>query len=84
MQSDRMEVLFDGVLPIKVKDGVILVETRIEVLRAANRLDVRVDMSEVERQSRVYYSKAIADGSQEVIHYEYVHGIRLSQTGDSL
>lgn len=46
-----------------IEDLDILVTTRIEVLRAANRLDASVDMSEVERQSRDYYSKAIADGS---------------------
>ena len=40
-----------------------LVMTRIEVLRAANKLDESVDMSEVERQSRDYYTKALADGS---------------------
>ena len=40
-----------------------LVRTRIEVLRAANKLDESVDMSEVERQSRDYYTKALADGS---------------------
>ncbi|WP_022776072.1 GNAT family N-acetyltransferase [Butyrivibrio sp. AE2015] len=46
-----------------IEDLDILVTTRIEVLRAANRLDASVDMSEVERQSRDYYSKAMADGS---------------------
>ena len=46
-----------------IEDLDILVATRIEVLRAANRLDASIDMSEVERQSRDYYSKAIADGS---------------------
>ena len=40
-----------------------LVRTRSEVLRAANKLDESVDMSEVERQSRDYYTKALADGS---------------------
>ena len=40
-----------------------LVRTRIEVLRAANKLDERVDMSEVERQSKDYYEKALTDGS---------------------
>ena len=40
-----------------------LVRTRIKVLRAANKLDESVDMSEVERQSRDYYKKAFADGS---------------------
>lgn len=46
-----------------IEDLDILVTTRIEVLRAANGLDASVDMSEVERQSRDYYSKAMADGS---------------------
>ncbi|SES38370.1 L-amino acid N-acyltransferase YncA [Butyrivibrio fibrisolvens] len=46
-----------------IEDLDILVTTRIEVLRAANRLDASIDMSEVERQSRDYYSKAMADGS---------------------
>ncbi len=40
-----------------------LVRTRITVLRAANKLDENVDMSEVERQSKDYYEKALADGS---------------------
>lgn len=38
-----------------IEDLDILVATRIEVLRAANRLDASIDMSEVERQSREYY-----------------------------
>ena len=46
-----------------IEDLEILVITRIEVLRAANRLDASVDMSEVERQSRDYYSKAMIDGT---------------------
>ena len=40
-----------------------LTATRIEVLRAANKLDSDADMSEVERQSREYYTKALNDGS---------------------
>lgn len=40
-----------------------LVRTRIIVLRAANKLDESADMSEVERQSRDYYKKALADGT---------------------
>ncbi|MBP3824699.1 MAG: GNAT family N-acetyltransferase [Butyrivibrio sp.] len=40
-----------------------LVRTRIKVLRAANKLDESVDMSEVERQSKDYYEKALTDGS---------------------
>lgn len=40
-----------------------LVETRIEVLRAANKLCADTDMGEVERQSYFYYQKALSDGS---------------------
>lgn len=46
-----------------IEDLDVLVTTRIEVLRAANKLDASVDMSEVERQSRDYYSKAMVDGT---------------------
>ena len=41
----------------------LLVATRIEVLRAANRLDDAADLTEVEAQSRLYYQRALADGS---------------------
>lgn len=41
----------------------ILVKTRTEVLRAANKLCADTDMSEVERQSYRYYQKALCDGS---------------------
>jgi len=41
----------------------LLTSSRVEVLRAANRLPDGVDMSEVERQSREYYKKALVDGS---------------------
>lgn len=40
----------------------MLVRTRIIVLRAANRLPDDEDMSEVERQSRAYYGRALANG----------------------
>lgn len=40
-----------------------LVATRIEVLRAANRLPGDADLSAVEAQSRRYYEAALADGS---------------------
>lgn len=46
-----------------VEDINILVETRIEVLRAANKLCSDTDMSEVKRQSYSYYQKALYDGS---------------------
>ena len=41
----------------------ILVETRMEVLRAANRLDASADMTQVERETRAYYRSALADGT---------------------
>ena len=41
----------------------LLTKTRIQVLRAANRLDDSADMSEVETESRAYYKKALADGT---------------------
>ena len=41
----------------------ILTETRIEVLRAANRLDASADMTQVERETRAYYRSALADGT---------------------
>lgn len=44
-------------------DLALLTETRIEVLRAANRLAPDVDLTEVERESRRYYEEALADGS---------------------
>lgn len=46
-----------------LEDIDLLTETRIEVLRAANKLSGDVDMSEVERQSYDYYQKALRDGS---------------------
>ncbi len=39
----------------------ILVETRIEVLRAANKLDAAVDMKEVEKQSYEYYKSSLTE-----------------------
>jgi len=39
-----------------------LVQTRIIVLRAANKLSDDVDMSEVENQSREYYTNAMTSG----------------------
>ncbi len=41
----------------------LLTETRITVLRAANGLSESADMSEVEKTSREYYERALADGS---------------------
>lgn len=50
-----------------IEDLDMLVSTRIEVLRAANRLDDSFDMTVVERESRVYYEKALADGSHMAV-----------------
>ena len=41
----------------------LLVETRLEVLRAANGLAADADMGEVEEQSREYYREALRDGT---------------------
>ena len=41
----------------------ILVETRIEVLRVANKLDAAVDMKEVEKQSYEYYKSALTENT---------------------
>lgn len=41
----------------------ILVQSRIEVLRAANKLTEAVDMTEVEEQSYVYYKEALSNGT---------------------
>lgn len=40
-----------------------MTESRIEVLRVANRLTDDVDMAEVEAESREYYKKALSDGT---------------------
>jgi len=40
----------------------LLVSTRIQVLQAANQLDAAVDMSIVERESRLYYQEALRQG----------------------
>ena len=41
----------------------LLVTTRVEVLRAANRLDDSADLSEVAAQSRDYYLRALRDNT---------------------
>lgn len=40
-----------------------LTQSRIEVLRAANKLSENIDMTEVQNQTYAYYSKALVDGS---------------------
>lgn len=46
-----------------IEDIDILTETRIQVLRAANKLSDDVDMSEVKVQSYNYYKKSLCDGT---------------------
>lgn len=46
-----------------LEDVDILTATRIEVLRAANKLSDDIDMSEVKKQSYDYYNKALRDGT---------------------
>ena len=50
-----------------LEDLDLLTSSRIEVLRAANKLDSSVDMSEVEASSREYYKRALADGTHTAI-----------------
>lgn len=51
-----------------IEDINILTKSRIEVLKAANKLADNVDMAEVEAQSYDYYKKALSDG----IHTAYL------------
>lgn len=46
-----------------MEDINLLTKSRIEVLKAANRLADDVDMAEVEAQSWDYYRKALSDGT---------------------
>lgn len=56
-----------------------LTETRIRVLRAANKLSSGTDMSEVERQSYEYYRQALSDGTH--IAYLVFDGSRFVGAG---
>ncbi len=46
-----------------IKDLDVLTETRIDVLKAANKLSDDVDMSEVKVQSYNYYKRALVDNT---------------------
>ena len=50
-----------------VEDLDLLVRTRIEILRAANRLPDDADMRAVEAASRDYYLRALSDGTHTAI-----------------
>ena len=56
-----------------------LVETRCMVLRAANQLPEDTPLPEVERQSRAYYEKALAEGTHTA--YLVWDGKTLAGTG---
>ncbi len=45
----------------------LLTTSRIEVLRAANKLDASTDMAEVEKESYNYYKKALEDNTHFAI-----------------
>ncbi len=46
-----------------IEDIDILIKSRIEVLRAANKLTEAADMTEVEEQSYDYYMEALSNGT---------------------
>lgn len=46
-----------------IEDIEILTYTRIEVLRAANKLPASIDMSEIKKQSYEYYNEALQNNS---------------------
>ena len=62
-----------------IEDIDLLTKTRIEVLRAANRLSDDTDLSEVEIQSYNYYQKALRDDSH--IAYLAFDGTRFVGAG---
>lgn len=57
----------------------VLVETRIEVLRAANQLESSVDMTEVKEQSWEYYKTALLNGNHTA--YLVLDGAQIIGTG---
>ena len=50
-----------------IDDIEILTKSRIEVLKAANKLTDDTDMSGVEKASRDYYLRALVDGSHTAV-----------------
>lgn len=63
----------------EMEDLELLVKTRIEVLRAANRLSEETDLSLVEQQSREYYEEYLR--SKEHIAYLVFDGEKLIGAG---
>lgn len=62
-----------------IDDLDFLVETRIEVLRAANKLDKSVDMTAIKEQSYDYYQKALSNKTH--IAYLVFDGEKFVGTG---
>ncbi|MBD5409284.1 MAG: GNAT family N-acetyltransferase [Treponema sp.] len=62
-----------------IDDITILTETRIDVLRAANKLPSDLDMSEVKEQSYHYYEKSLP--SRSCIAYLVFDGARFVGSG---
>ena len=62
-----------------IEDIDLLTKTRIEVLRAANKLSDDTDMTAVEHQSHEYYRKALHDGTHTA--YLAFDGDRFAGTG---
>ncbi len=62
-----------------IEDINMLTETRVEVLRSANKLSKDVDMSEVKKQSYAYYKRALCDDTH--IAYLVVDGERFVGCG---
>ncbi len=46
-----------------ISDIDMLTKTRVQVLRAANRLDDSIDMGEMEKESYSYYAQSLVNGS---------------------
>ena len=59
-----MELLYHWASDVELD---ILTRTRVETLRAANGLPDAADLSEVERQSRAYYRRALAEGTHAAL-----------------
>ncbi len=62
-----------------IADIDILTRTRIQVLRAANRLPDAADMSAVKKETYDYYSKSLQDGSHTA--YLVFDGEHIAGTG---
>lgn len=63
----------------EIEDLDLLVETRVEVLRAANKLAADAGLEEVKEQSFLYYKEALGDDSH--IAYLIFDGSRVVGTG---